>query len=142
MTPIRSLYDKLKSDYDSLRKKYDRLTKVHDKFLKGAKEDEDLLETWYEEKVRDTLKNQDDTVYKGDLSPRSSSDIKIELTKKWSITIPVKSKERDDVDDVTKGIVKYLKERLKFDIDRVKHSAHGMKKNLRIQRKGLERRPR
>ena len=56
--------------------------------------------------------------------------MKIELTKKSLITIPVKSKERDDVDEMTNKIVKYIKEKLKFEVHRVEHFAHGMKRVL------------
>jgi hypothetical protein len=65
-------------------------------------EDEEILEAWYEEKVREALMNKDNTTDKGDLSPGTSSDARMELTKKLSITIPVKPKERDDDDEVTK----------------------------------------
>ena len=39
----------------------------------------------------------------------------------------MKSKERDDVDEVTNKIVKYIKERLKYESLQVYHCAHGMK---------------
>ena len=58
------------------------MNKIHYQFLIGVREDEDVLEAWYEERVRDTLRNQDDAVYKGDLSPGASSVVKVELTKK------------------------------------------------------------
>jgi hypothetical protein len=53
------------------------------------------------------------------------------------MTIPVKSTKRDEVEDVTKGIVKYLKDRLKFNVHRVEHFAHGMKRILGYKEKDL-----
>ena len=81
--------------------------------------------------------NQDNTTEKGELSPGTSSDVKIELTKKLLITIPVKSKERDDVDEVTEEVVQYMKEKLKYEIHRVEHYAHRMKGIVGFKNKDL-----
>ena len=89
--------------------------------------EEELLENWYEEKIKKVMKDQDQSTYEGVAEAGILRDIKIELTKKISITIPVRSKDRDDVDEATKRLVKYIEETLKYEVHRVAHFGHGKK---------------
>ena len=60
-----------------------------------------------------TMKEQDHSIDEGiELRPGSSRDIKIELEKKMYLTIPVRSKDKEDVEEVAKKLVTYIRENL------------------------------
>ena len=86
-----------------------------------------MLENWYEEKITKAMKDQDQSTYEGESEAGVRRDIKVELTKKMHITIPVRSKDRDDVEEVTKRLVKYIEGALKYVVHRIGHFGHGKK---------------
>jgi hypothetical protein len=71
------------------------------------------------------MKNQDVSTYDGLDDKGKCSDIEIQLTKKFLITIPVRSKDPKDADETTKRIVKYIKDNLQYEVYRVGHVATG-----------------
>ena len=83
------------------------------------------LEKWYEEKITKAMIDQDISTYEGIAEEGTCRDIAVELIKKILITIPVKSKDRYDVDEVTKRVLRYIKDALKYEVDQVAHCGHG-----------------
>ena len=80
------------------------------------------------------MKDQVQSTYEGVAEAGVCRDIKVELTKKIHITIPVRSKDRDDVDEVTKRLVKYIEGTLKYEVHRVAHFGHGKNRSLEQRR--------
>ena len=87
--------------------------------------DEELLEKWYEGKITKAMKDQDMSTFKGIAEKGTCSDIEAQLTKKITITIPIKSKIPKDVDEATKRIVTYIKNVLRYEVYEVAHVATG-----------------
>ena len=93
--------------------------------------DEELLEKWYEEKIMKTMKEQDISTYEGIEEEGTCRDIEVQLTKKILITIPVKSKDPNDVNEVTKRVVTCIKDILQYEVTQVAHVAHGKRRSVR-----------
>ena len=89
--------------------------------LKGIRADEDLLENRYEEIITKAMTEKDQCIYQGELEPGYSREIKVELKKTMYITRPVRSKDRNDVEEETKKLVKHIEENLKYNVHRIGH---------------------
>ena len=87
------------------------------------------------------MREKNQSIYQGESEPGLSREIKVELKKKMYITVPVRSKDRNDVEEITKKLVKHIEENLKYNVHRIGHFGHGMKEILGSKEKNLDEEP-
>ena len=88
---------------------------------------EKMLETWYEEVIRRTMKHKVRDLYSEDQSSEDLIGILVELNKRVRIAFPIRSNDRKEINEATKRIAEYVKEKLNYKVIRIEHYAHGMK---------------